>query len=172
MKAVSSGISKFISKSCSFSTRVRNRHLYRLKDPSTTAIQCTVGNALDCDTLVQWSRMETLQKILSFYTFRNLLLADVHMNITILNKPIRNHTLVFELILKIPKLKRSSSKAASKAKKQKRMERLRAAERRQQDLGDTSDRNHDAAREQIIDNDRFARVYHREIDYDRSEQQA
>ena len=116
--------------------------------------------------------METLQKFLSFYTFHNLLLADVHVNIMILNKPIRNHTLVFELILKMPKLKRSSSKAASKAKKQKRMERLRAAERRQQDLGDTCDQNHDAAREQIVDNDRFARVYHREIDYDRSEQQA
>ena len=88
--------------------------------------------------------METLKKFLSY----TLLLADVHVNITILNKPIRNHSLVFHLSLKMPKLKRSSSsKATSKAKKQKRMERLQAAERRQQDLGDTSDQNHDAGLE-------------------------
>ena len=52
--------------------------------------------------------------------------------------------MVFEFTFKMPKLKHSSSsQAASKAKKQKRMERLRAAERRQQDMGYISDRNSD-----------------------------
>ena len=48
--AMSSGIKKFISKSCSF----QGSHLCRSRQPLTTAIQCTVGNAQDFDTLDRW----------------------------------------------------------------------------------------------------------------------
>ena len=56
--AMSSGMTKFIlkvSNSLSFSTRVPVRYPCRSRQPLTTAIQCTVGKALDFDTLGQWS---------------------------------------------------------------------------------------------------------------------
>ena len=33
---------------------MRDSHLCQTIQPLTTAIQCKIGNALDCDTLVQW----------------------------------------------------------------------------------------------------------------------
>ena len=54
MIAVSCGITKFVlqvSKSCSFSARVYDRHLCESKQPSTTAIQWY--KALNYDTLGQ-----------------------------------------------------------------------------------------------------------------------
>ena len=61
VKAMSSGIHEFISKSYRFSTQVCDSHLCRMKQPLTKAIQCTIVKTLDCDTLVQWSGIESLQ---------------------------------------------------------------------------------------------------------------
>ena len=46
-----------VSKSLSFLTRVPDRHPCRSRQPLTTAIQCTVGKALDFNfnTLGRWS---------------------------------------------------------------------------------------------------------------------
>ena len=43
-----------VSKGFSFSTGERNRHPCRSRQSFTTAIQCTVGSALDFDTLGAW----------------------------------------------------------------------------------------------------------------------
>ena len=44
----------YFSKSFSFLTRVPYRYLCRSRQPLITAIQCTVGKALDFDTLGRW----------------------------------------------------------------------------------------------------------------------
>ena len=61
MKAMCSGICEFISKSYSFSTPVRDSDLCRMIQPLMTAIQYKIGNALDCDTLIQWSGIQVFQ---------------------------------------------------------------------------------------------------------------
>lgn len=81
----------------------------------------------------------------SFFQFNECYIS-VQTCEQILKQPITNPNTVF---LKMPKLKHCfSSKAAFKAKKQKRMERLWVAERCQQDFGATSGPNAGPDREE------------------------
>ena len=52
-------------------TGIRDRDPYRFKQLLTTAIQCTVANALDCCTLVQWLGVESPQVFIVSKLFVN-----------------------------------------------------------------------------------------------------